>query len=203
MLALSLSVTKSVFRGLRVLSVGLSRFATGDFGEQLPSGGLLELAKLAREANQMAANLRQLAEERDRADWLKESQVLLSNEMRGDSEPGALANAVVHCLARRIGAVAAALYLLEDGGLRLRGRFGIDERVDFTPLDPLQGAASGEGLLVEAMRSKSLLVLEDVPENYLEGSLGAGRRLATVARLPAACAGRRDRRRAGTGAVQG
>ena len=173
-LALSLSVTKSVFRGLRVLSFGLSRFATGDFREELPSGGLLELEKLAREANQMAANLRQLAEERDRADWLKESQVLLSNEMRGDSEPGALANAVVHCLARRIGAVAAGLYLLEDGGLRLRGSFGIDERVDFTPLDPLQGADSGESLLIQAMRSKSLFVLEDVPENFLKVRSGLG-----------------------------
>ncbi len=166
-LALSLSVTRGVFRGLRVLSIGLSRFATGDFKEQLPSSGLLELAKLAREANQMASNLRQLAEERDRADWLKESQALLSDEMRGDSEPGALADAVVHCLARRTGAVAAALYLLEDGGLRLRGRFGIADGSDFTELDPLQSPSRGDGLLIEAIRSKSLLAFDDVTENYL------------------------------------
>jgi len=173
-LALSLSVSKSVFRGLRVLSGGLARFATGDFSEQLPSGGLLELENLAREANQMAANLRQLARERDRADWLKESQVLLSNVMRGGAEPGALADGVVHGLARRTGAVAAALYLLEDGGLRLRGRFGIEAATDFTPLDPLQSPSHGEGLLVEAMRSKSLLVVEDVPEGYLKIRTGLG-----------------------------
>jgi CheY-like chemotaxis protein/HAMP domain-containing protein len=173
-LALSLSVTKGVFRGLRVLSVGLSRFATGDFKEQLPSSGLSELAKLAREANQMAQNLRQLADERDRADWLKEGQALLSDEMRGDSEPGALAFAVVRCLARRTGAVASALYLLEDGGLRLRGRFGIEDAAEFTALDPLQGATRGEGLLLEAMRSKTLLAVEDVPENYLKVRSGLG-----------------------------
>ncbi|MEI9938672.1 MAG: response regulator [Pseudomonadota bacterium] len=173
-LALSLSVTRGVFRGLRVLSIGLSRFATGDFKEQLPSSGLLELAKLAREANQMASNLRQLAEERDRADWLKESQALLSDEMRGDSEPGALADAVVHCLARRTGAVAAALYLLEDGGLRLRGRFGIADGSDFTELDPLQSPSRGDGLLIEAIRSKSLLAFDDVPENYLRVRSGLG-----------------------------
>ncbi|MEI9948851.1 MAG: response regulator [Pseudomonadota bacterium] len=173
-LALSLSVTRSVFRGLQVLSVGLSRFATGDFKEQLPSSGLRELAKLAREANQMASNLRQLAEERDRADWLKESQALLSNEMRGDSEPGALADAVVHCLARRTGAVAAALYLSEDGGLRLRGRFGVEDGADLAALDPLRGPSRGEGLLIEATRSKSLLVLDDVPENYLSVRSGLG-----------------------------
>lgn len=173
-LSLSLSVTKGVFRGLRLLSGGLSRFATGNFEQHLPSGGLAELAKLAREANQMAANLRQLASERDHADWLKESQVLLSNEMREGSEPGALANAVLHCLARRTGAVAAALHLLEDGGLRLRARFGIERAADFTPLDPMQGATQGDGLLVEAMRSKSLLLIEDVPENYLKIRSGLG-----------------------------
>ena len=173
-LALSLSVTRSVFRGLRVLSGGLSRFATGNFEEQLPSGGLLELANLAREANQMAGNLRQLASERDRADWLKESQALLSKEMREGAEPGALAGSVVQCLARRTGAVAAALHLLEDGGLRLRGRFGIEQGTEFTPLDPLQGTTSGDGLLVEAMRSKSILAIDDVPETYLKIRSGLG-----------------------------
>jgi CheY-like chemotaxis protein len=173
-LTLSLSVTRGVFRGLRALSGGLSRFATGNFEERLPSGGLLELANLAREANQMAANLQRLAAERDRADWLKESQALLSNEMREGTEPGALAGAIVRCLARRTGAVAAALHLLEDGGLRLRGRFGIEQAVEFTPLDPLQGASHGDGLLIEAMREKSLLVIEEVPENYLKVRSGLG-----------------------------
>ena len=173
-LALSLSLTKGVFQGLRVLSGGLSRFATGNFEERLPSGGLLELANLAREANQMAANLRQLASERDRADWLKESQALLSDEMRAESELAALSNALVQCLARRTGAVAAALHLLEDGGLRLRGRFAIEHAAEFTPLDPLQSPNRGEGLVIEAMRSKSLLVVEDVPENYLKVRSGLG-----------------------------
>ena len=67
-LALSLSVTKGVFGGLKVLSVGLSRFATGDFKEQIPSGGLLELSKLAREANQMAANLRRFRGQQSKLD---------------------------------------------------------------------------------------------------------------------------------------
>ncbi|HYQ46785.1 MAG TPA: response regulator [Polyangiaceae bacterium] len=173
-LALSLSLTKNVFRGLRTLSGGLARFATGNFDEQLPSTGLLELANLAREANQMAGNLRQLARERDRADWLKESQVLLSNELREGSEPSALAQAVVLCLARRTGAVAAALHLLEDGGLRLHARFGVEKATEFTPLDPLQKPVRGEGLLIEALRSKSLLAIEEVPEDYLRVRTGLG-----------------------------
>ena len=189
-LALSLSLTKGVFQGLRVLSGGLSRFATGNFEERLPSGGLLELANLAREANQMAANLRQLASERDRADWLKESQAQLSDEMRAESELTALSGTLVQCLARRTDAVAAALHLLEDGGLRLRGRFGVERASEFTPLDPLQSPGRGEGLLVEAMRSKSLLVIEDVPEDYLKIRSGLGESLPrSLLFLPLARAG--------------
>jgi CheY-like chemotaxis protein/HAMP domain-containing protein len=174
-LAFSLSASRNVLGALRNLSSGISRFATGDFRERIPEGGLEELAKLAREANQMASDLRELAEQRDHHDWLKESQVKLSDEMRGDSEPKALADQAVRCLANRTGAVAGALYLLEDGGLVLHGRYaasdGTPERV---PLDPLSQAKRGQGLLLEATRAKQLLVVDDVPRDYLKIGSGLG-----------------------------
>ncbi|HWZ92451.1 MAG TPA: ATP-binding protein, partial [Polyangiaceae bacterium] len=173
-LAFSLSASRSLLRALGNLSRGLSRFATGDFREQIPDAGLEELAKLAREANQMAANLHELATQRDRHDWLKESQVLLSDEMRGDLEPGALAERTVRCLAERTGAVAGALYLLEDGGLRLRGRYGMPDAPDRAPLDPLGPTGQSLGLLVEAAHATHLFVIEDVPNGYLKIQSGLG-----------------------------
>ena len=128
----------------------------------------------------MAANLQKLAAERDRDDWLKESQAALSDEMRGDAEPEALAERVVRCLAQRTGAVAAALYLLEDGGLKLRGSYGVQDAPPFAAIDPLQYAASGEGLLLEALRSHRLLVVNDVPAGYLKVRSGLGEALATT-----------------------
>ncbi|MET0793792.1 MAG: ATP-binding protein, partial [Polyangiaceae bacterium] len=179
-LALSLSASASVLRALRNLSDGFSRFATGDFQEPIPEKGLQELAKLAREANQMAANLQKLAAQRDRNDWLKESQAALSNEMRGDVEPETMAERIVQCLARRTGAVAAALYLLEDGGLRLRGSYGVQDAPPFAALDPLQYAERGEGLLLEALRTERLLVIDDVPAGYLKVRSGLGESPATT-----------------------
>ncbi|HEY3667818.1 MAG TPA: response regulator, partial [Polyangiaceae bacterium] len=166
-LAFSLSASRGVLGALRNLSLGLSRFATGDFREQIPSTGLTELGQLAREANQMAANLQRLAEQRDRDDWLKESQARLSDELRGDAEPKILAERVVRFIAQRTGAVAAALYLLEDGGLRLRGRYALTDGAELVPLDPLQAAEVGEGLLLEATRAVELMIVEQVPEEYL------------------------------------
>ena len=165
-----------MLRALGNLSSGLSRFATGDFRDQIPGAGLTELGKLAREANQMAANLQRLAEQRDRDDWLKESQARLSDELRGDVEPGSLAERVVRFVALRSGAVAGALYMLEEGGLRLRGRYALADGVEFVPLDPHQETGPGEGLLVEAARATGLMVVDDVPDGYLKvrSALGEG-----------------------------
>ncbi|MEO7034158.1 MAG: response regulator [Polyangiaceae bacterium] len=173
-LAFSLSVSQSVLRNIRELSSGLSRFATGDFGSQIATTGLDELAKLAREANQMAADLQRLAERRERDDWLKESQARLSDELRGDVEPTVLAERVVRFVALRTGAVAAALYMLEDGGLRLHGRYALSDGVEFIALDPLQEATPGDSLLVEATRAPDLFVVDAVPAGYLTVKSGLG-----------------------------
>ena len=173
-LAFSVSASQSVLRALASLSRGLSRFATGEFREPIPEAGLEELRRLAREANVMAANLRQLAAQRDRHDWLKESQVLLSHEMRGDLEPSALAERAVRCLAERTGAVAGALYLLEDGGLLLRGRYGLPDAREVVTLDPSDQAVQGQGLLVEAARATGLVVVDNVPQGFLKIRSGLG-----------------------------
>jgi len=179
-LGLSVSASASVLRGMRALSHGLSRFATGDFQDKIPENGLSELARLAREANQMAASLKKHAARRDRDDWLKESQAALSNEMRGDLEPEPLSERIVQCVARRTGAVAAALYLLEDGGLTLRGSYGVQDAPPFAAINPLQYAATGEGLLIEALRTERLLIVDDVPAGYLTVRSGLGASLATT-----------------------
>ena len=179
-LVLSLSASTSLLRALRHLSEGFSRFATGDFQQPVPTTGLEELGRLAREANQMAGNLQKLAAQRDRDDWLKESQAALSDEMRGDIEPAQLAERAVRCLARRTGAVAAALYLLEDGGLSLRGSYGAQDVPPFAALDPLQVSERGEGLLVEALRTDRLFVVDQVPDGYLKVQSGLGAASATT-----------------------
>jgi CheY-like chemotaxis protein/signal transduction histidine kinase len=173
-LSLSLSVSSSVFRALRGLSVGLSRFATGNFEQPIPTDGLRELATLAREANQMATDLHGLALQRDRADWLSESQALLSNEMRGEADLAAFAQRVVQCLARRTEAVAGALYVIEPGGLKLRGQYAAASAKTDVPLDPHAAAKEGQGLLLEALWSEKLVVVDSVPGSYLTVSSGLG-----------------------------
>jgi len=173
-LAFSSSVTRSVLRSISNLSRGFARFAVGDFHEPIAASGLAELAQVAREANAMAASLRDLGAQRDRHDWLKESEALVSNEMRGGAEPATIAERALRCIAERTHAAAGALYLLEDGGLWLRGQYALPNAPEFAPLDPLDPHASGRGLLLEAARSTKLKVIEEVPEDYVKIGSGAG-----------------------------
>ena len=173
-LAFSSSVSRSVLRSLSHVSRGFSRFSTGNFREPIADVGLSELGQVAREANAMAASLRELGAQRDRHDWLKESEALVSHEMRGSAEPSAIAERALRCIAERTHAAAGALYLLEDGGLWLRGQYALPDAPAFAPLDPTEPAAAGRGLLLEAARTTELRVVEDVPDGYLKVGSGTG-----------------------------
>ena len=85
--ALSLWVSQRMLRGLGHLSSGFSRFATGDFAREIPVTSSDELGNAAREANQMAASLKRLAEQRDRDLWLRGGEAGLSDELRGEFAP--------------------------------------------------------------------------------------------------------------------
>ena len=123
--ALSLWVSQRMLRGLGHLSSGFSRFATGDFAREIPVTSSDELGNAAREANQMAASLKRLAEQRDRNLWLRGGEAGLSDELRGEFAPRDVAARALQFLARRISAVAGAWYL-NDGsdGLELVSHYG-------------------------------------------------------------------------------
>ncbi|MEO6601527.1 MAG: ATP-binding protein, partial [Polyangiaceae bacterium] len=181
-LALSLSASHSVLSAMYALSAGLSRFATGDFSQSISTSGLQELSKLASEANHMAADLRALAEQRDKHDWLRETQALLSNEMRGEADPTLIAERLVRCFAQRTNAVGAALYLLEGGVLRRRGQYA---RGAEGPNEGEPASLAGSGLLAEALRADSAFVVKDVPVGYFTVQSGLGSAApATLVFLP-------------------
>ncbi|HEV8246426.1 MAG TPA: HAMP domain-containing protein, partial [Polyangiaceae bacterium] len=102
-ITLSLWTGTGVLKTLGHLSRGFSRFATGKFDEPIPIIAQDELGNLAREANQMAASLQQLGEQRDRNDWLRTGQAGLSDELHGELEPKTVAKRALWFLARRIG----------------------------------------------------------------------------------------------------
>ncbi len=173
---LSLWVSRGMLRGLGRLSEGFARFATGDFSQEIPIASDDEVGQAAREANQMAARLRQLAEQRERSDWLKAGQAGLSDELRGEIEPAIVAERALTFLAGRIEARAGAVYLCaDDGALRLTGKYATTAQDGGAASEPVPSFRRGEGLVGQAALREELFVVDDAPPGYLEIRSGLGK----------------------------
>jgi CheY-like chemotaxis protein len=186
-IGLALALGRSLLRSLTDLELGLQRFGRGDFSQPIATTTRDELAALAEQANLMAASLRQLNDERDRADWLKEGHAGLSRELRGELEPGEVAARAVRFIARYVEAPVAIFYAVEkDGSLSARAHYGADA----SELGALR-FAPGQGMVGRAAIDQELSVITDLPSSYLRVKSGLGEaRPEAVVLLPLAHVGR-------------
>jgi CheY-like chemotaxis protein/signal transduction histidine kinase len=162
-----------VLQALGHLSSGLARFGTGNFGEPIPITAQDELSAVAEQANQMAASLARLSEAREQDDWLKAGLSGLSEQLRGELRPRAVAERALGFLADRVGALAGALYLCDDDGslvLQASHAGGKSTR------DAVLGDrfAEGEGLVGQALVSGELTLVDELPAGYLKIKSGLG-----------------------------
>jgi CheY-like chemotaxis protein/signal transduction histidine kinase len=168
-IALATWMARGILATLRPLTQGLDRFGAGDFERPIAVPVRDELGDVAVRANEMAARLRRLAEERERSDWLKEGVAGLVRELRGELTPEELGARVARYVASTLGAPAAALYVVQDdGALVLAGEHGASGT----------GAARrferGEGLIGQAATREDLTVIEGPPADYLRVRSGLG-----------------------------
>jgi len=178
-LALSLWVSRSVLRSLAELTAGFERYGRGEFSEPLRAMSHDELGEVAEKANQMAANLQRLREERDAADWLKTGQAGLAHELRGELEPVEAANRVVRFLARHLDAPVGALYSYSDGeALQLLGQYA--RSPDVSAGDAVPTFRMGEGLVGQAALQEEVTVISEPPAEYLRIHSGLGEAAARV-----------------------
>ncbi|HWA73256.1 MAG TPA: response regulator [Polyangiaceae bacterium] len=176
-IGLSVWAARGMLRILSDISSGFARFATGDFTGKIPVSSNDELGRIAKEANQMAASLSRLAEQRDRADWLKAGEFELLSQIRGELEPALLAERALTVLSRRIGARVGAVYLSEDdGALVLSAHHALSgESSELAVGEPARKFPKGAGLLGQAALADDLLVVDDVPDGYLTVRSGLGK----------------------------
>jgi len=116
---LSLWVSRRVMSSLEELSAGFARFGDGDFSQPMRVMSRDELGAAAKSANQMAEKLRQADAQRRAADWIRNGQAGLQEELQGELEFAEVARRSLRFLARYIRAGAGALYAMADDRLEL------------------------------------------------------------------------------------
>jgi CheY-like chemotaxis protein/signal transduction histidine kinase len=187
-LALSLWLSRGILASVAALSNGFERFGRGILDEPIAVRARDELGMLAERANEMAQSLNRLEHERDRADWVKTGHARLMNELQGDLSPKDLAGRALRLLAEYLQLPAAACYrVAADGCLSQLAHYSLDAESDPGPASFRPGA----GLIGQAASQTELILIENLPRDYLRIRSGLGEAPpSTLALLPIVHAGK-------------
>jgi len=101
--------------------------------------------------------------------WLLSGNFELNEKIRGEREPGELAQAVIDQLCNYLKAQIGVIYLFENGLLNLAGSYAFHSRKQNTNV-----IKPGEGLVGQAALEKKIIVFTEVPDDYIRINSGLG-----------------------------
>jgi len=173
---------------LRGVILQANAIAAGDYNREVKL--LSENDELGRALSEMTRRLReitdrnlqalqQLEEENTRKsaqDWLKTGQTLLSENMSGDLDLQTLSKNIITFLARYLECQVATFYILHTPDLnktqpylKLLATYAYKKRKNVN-----NEILIGEGLLGQAALEKEMIIVTQVPENYVNIQSGLG-----------------------------
>ncbi|MBW3545967.1 MAG: nitrate- and nitrite sensing domain-containing protein, partial [Bacteroidetes bacterium] len=124
---------------------------------------------LGASLNNMKINLQKLSQENKTRDWLLTGNSELNDLMRGEQEIRELAQAVVSKLTEYMNAQVGAIYLAENGQLKLTGSYAYKHRKDNNNI-----LKYGEGLVGQAALEKKPIIFSEIPDDYVRINSGLG-----------------------------
>jgi len=124
--------------------------------------GIMGVGMDVTERREAEDRLREKSELLERKNWIRKGQGQVAEAMLGEMPINTLVNDVITCLAKRVGAQVGALFLAEDGVLRLAGRYAYRTCQGVPDTFPF-----GEGLVGQAAVGREAILLSNVPDDYV------------------------------------
>jgi signal transduction histidine kinase/DNA-binding response OmpR family regulator/CHASE3 domain sensor protein len=126
-----------------------------------------ELGRISEALNIMAVSLETNFTEMQRRDWLQSGSVAISDAIRGEKFLQSVCLKIINSVAGYLQAPVATLYTIDGGqNLKLRGSYGADNAPAYI--------RAGQGLTGQVISGKELLVVTDLPAQYLNISSSLG-----------------------------
>ena len=145
----------------------------GDLTRQITVEAQGELDELKSNINQMIANLRETTERNQEQDWLKTNLAKFSRMMQGQKDLESVSRLIMSELTPLVSAHHGAFFIVDNeaGGMMLkliasyayRARKHVANRF-----------AVGEGLVGQAALEKEPILLQNVPDDYIQITSGLG-----------------------------
>ena len=145
----------------------------GDLTRQITVEAQGELDELKQNINQMIANLRETTERNQEQDWLKTNLAKFSRMMQGQKDLESVSRLIMSELTPLVSAHHGAFFIMDQdmGGslLKLIASYAYRARKHVA-----NRFAPGEGLVGRAALEKMPILLQNVPDDYIQITSGLG-----------------------------
>jgi len=145
------------------------KIADGDYSVRSNDTRQDELGRISFAMNEMSASLEKSFNHLKETNWQQEGTVKLSNAMRGERNLHRLSSNLVNAIIDYLDAQMGTLYHVSKAQLTLVGSFAAS--------DAPRNLKIGEGLVGQVVESKKMMIVNDVPANYLKIKSSVGNML--------------------------
>lgn len=149
--------------------------AAGNYAARTSDTKEDELGRISKALNTMTGALETTFYDLRNKTWLQGGAVKIGDAIRGERDLKELANKLISTITDYVNAPLGTLYVLEnDAHYKLTG--------NFAAINAPIIIRAGEGVIGQAIESKKILVLRDLPSNYLaiSSSLGSTLPLSVI-----------------------
>jgi signal transduction histidine kinase/CheY-like chemotaxis protein/CHASE3 domain sensor protein len=153
---------------ISIMEAIAKKIADGNYSVRSTDQRQDELGRISTALNEMTISLEKNFNHLKDIAWLQTGNVRISNAMRGERNLHRLSSNLINSITEYLDAPLGTLYLVgQHSQLSLIGSFSAE--------DAPQNLKVGEGLVGQVVKSKKMLVLNDLPSDYtrIKSSIGS------------------------------
>ncbi|HET6226213.1 MAG TPA: CHASE3 domain-containing protein, partial [Bacteroidia bacterium] len=136
------------------------KIADGDYSVRSTDTRQDDLGRISVAMNEVSSSLEKSFNHLKNTNWLQEGSVKLATAMRGERNLHRLTRNIINTLAEYLDAPIGTIYMVNKAQLTLAASYAASGAPKNVKL--------GEGLLGQVTANKSILILNDVPANYIK-----------------------------------
>lgn len=134
-----------------------NRVANGDYNQKITDDSADDLGDLVESLNHMTESLKQSFDEINKSDWRQKGLALLNEALVGNKSVKQVSNDSLNQLIDYGKCINGAIYLIDEGKLKLSGSFGLESTMK-------QFFAPGEGMVGQVFVQKKAKAYNDLDE---------------------------------------
>lgn len=166
------NILKIILKPINFLTSTFESIAASDANVdfRLPENSNDEIGKMSKSFNIFMVKIKEMIEEVKYQNWLKTAETEISEIVRVENDIDIITNQTVDYLCKYLNMLIGALYLPNE-----EGNFCLNSSYSYTNRKCDRAVIkTGEGVIGQVIKDKKLIILRDLPEDYILVQSGLG-----------------------------